>query len=828
MIPKLQLTAIALFTAFCIFNTASAQSGFIYTSPQNGTEHVNPEQRIILKASSRINPSSLAGLPASLKGSKSGEVPYSLQLLDGDEILVIIPERKFALNEQVTLKTGHGLETADGQRIEPLILGFHTKRADNYPLLADFYMEEAALTNDQPGRNSSIENLQPMENNYPVDYPVTTVEQFGDPSPGYFFYTLGGFRTQTYGKYMHILDYKGIPVFYMKGDQSVRDLKILSNGLLAYASSNRQNPALNEYRLMDSAFYHLDTLRMGNGYFVDNHDMKVVDEDRYLMMAYDPQPVDMSQVVPGGDTNAVVTGLVIQIVDTEANVYFQWRSWDHFEITDATDNIDLTKSWVDPVHANAFYIDDDGNILLSSRHMDEITKIDINTGDIIWRFGLGAKKNQFTFLNDTIGFSHQHDIIAMPNQIYTLFDNGNLHEPQFSQAVEYQLDEDALEATLIWNYIDDPVSYGGARGSYRRMENGHRLISWGSFLSPGVTELGPDGSTVVDLHFPDSTIQYRCEKHEWATTRFTTLNDTVDFGEFTGYSPVYNFAEILNPGPDTLRITSTHNHLDDFGAQVNFPVTVLPGESYNLTVKFFPLTNGEFTDILTINSDSESEEKVMRIARQVILTGRTADETPPEAIITPADGDTAIVLNSPVVFEFNEPVFKAGGDTLLAEDLNSIFIFRKDGPDGEDVPFSGMINEQFNVITLAPDDPLAENQHYFVALPEGNIQDEAGNVLDEGQSVTFKTGTEFSISEVPLPEIATLYPNPATEFVTIKSNHEKITGISIFEMDGKLIQTMNTEAQEIRISVTNLSPGIYILRIKVAPGSIGFTRLIVR
>ncbi len=42
--------------------------------------------------------------------------------------------------------------------------------------------------------------------------------------------------------------------------------------------------------------------------------------------------------------------------------------------------------------------------------MDEITKIDRNTGDIIWRFGPQAKNNMFTFLNDTVGFSYPHDI----------------------------------------------------------------------------------------------------------------------------------------------------------------------------------------------------------------------------------------------------------------------------------------------------------------------------------------------------------------------------------------------------------------------------------
>ena len=43
----------------------------------------------------------------------------------------------------------------------------------------------------------------------------------------------------------------------------------------------------------------------------------------------------------------------------------------------------VTGSHVNPVHANAIELDADGNILLSSRHLDEITKINRATGDIM-------------------------------------------------------------------------------------------------------------------------------------------------------------------------------------------------------------------------------------------------------------------------------------------------------------------------------------------------------------------------------------------------------------------------------------------------------------
>ena len=45
--------------------------------------------------------------------------------------------------------------------------------------------------------------------------------------------------------------------------------------------------------------------------------------------------------------------------------------------------------------SNAIDIDFDGNFLISSRGLDEITKIDRFTGDVIWRWG--GCQNQFNF-----------------------------------------------------------------------------------------------------------------------------------------------------------------------------------------------------------------------------------------------------------------------------------------------------------------------------------------------------------------------------------------------------------------------------------------------
>ena len=223
------------------------------------------------------------------------------------------------------------------------------------------------------------------------------------------------------------------------------------------------------------------------------------------MLGHDPQIIDMSAIVPGGQRAATVVGAVIQELDNNKHVIFQWRSFDHFKVTDVVGE-DLTANVIDAVHPNTIEVDNDGQLLLSSRHMDEITKIDRTTGAIIWRWG--GKNNQFSYSNDTVGFSHQHSIRRTPAGSLILFDNGNYHTPPASRAVEYSMDETNKTVTLLWQFAHTPEIDATAMGSVQRLPNGNTLIGWGS-ASPALTEVRPDGSIALELKFPDSVVSYR-------------------------------------------------------------------------------------------------------------------------------------------------------------------------------------------------------------------------------------------------------------------------------------------------------------------------------
>ena len=302
-----------------------------------------------------------------------------------------------------------------------------------------------------------------------------------------------------------VLDNSGFPIKYRPVVIFSFDFKVQNGNTFTFFAPGK-------FLATNSSFTNLDSFVCGNGYTIDFHDILLLPDYHAYLMSYDPQYVDMSKIVQGGNPNAKVTGLIIQEIDVYKTVVFQWRSWDHFKITDATHE-NLLDSVIDYVHGNSIDLDYDGNILISSRHLDEITKINRQTGDIIWR--MGGKNNQFTFNNDTLGFSHQHAFRRINNGHYTLFDNGNYHNPSFSRAIEYDLDQVNKTCTLVWQFRHGDTVYAAAMGYTQRLPNGNTIIGWGS-ANPTVTEVDPDGNIVYELAFPFGVVSYRAYRLTWS------------------------------------------------------------------------------------------------------------------------------------------------------------------------------------------------------------------------------------------------------------------------------------------------------------------------
>jgi hypothetical protein len=260
--------------------------------------------------------------------------------------------------------------------------------------------------------------------------------------------------------------------------------------------------------VLDDSYQVVDTWTMDIGGGSDVHDFLLLDNGHAILMAYVPIPFDLSPY--GGPENGTLVEIVLQEQDANKNVVFEWYGSHHMPIEDTEVNLNTTQA-VDFLHTNAVAVDDDGNWLLSHRNFSEITKIDRQTGEIIWR--MGGAGNEFTFTNDA-GFFKQHDIQRLENGHISLFDNGNQHDPPHSRAVEYAIDEIAKTVTRIWMYPDDASIYASAMGNFQRLSNGNSFIGWGT--EPKFTEVEPDGTVALEILM--STSNYRAFRFPWNAT----------------------------------------------------------------------------------------------------------------------------------------------------------------------------------------------------------------------------------------------------------------------------------------------------------------------
>lgn len=500
-----------------LFSTATVAQHILYRSPVPGSTFVSPTTNIILRCSVPVDSKSVSQ-PTSIiaEGDRSGIHQGAIELTDDECTMLFYPDTPFAYDESVRIHIGVGLRTRGGKEIPSEHFSFRTA-----PKL------RAALVNEQAATMPKTEPTRTMgaliavrDDNLPPDFPRFDILVDNDPAPGSIFLSMvWRFPPQPPAPklYVLILDQHGKPRFYRESFMAY-DFKLQpeKNWLTYFDRSRSRHYAL------DSLGALVDSFSCGNGFPTDPHDLIVRRNGSALFFGNDHRIMDLSGVVPGGEKAASVSGTVIQEIDARKRVVFEWRAFDHVPLTDAIHE-DLRTAAIEYTHANSLEVDRDGNLLVCFRHLDQIMKINRTTGEIMWRFG--GKRNQFTFLNDSLGFHYQHDARRLANGNISLLDNGNFRSPPYSRALEYRLDEQAMTATLVWQYRHKPDLFGFAMGNVQRLPNGNTMIGWGS-TTPTLTEVKPDGSTAFELRFANANyMSYRALRYEFRETLQTSVEE---------------------------------------------------------------------------------------------------------------------------------------------------------------------------------------------------------------------------------------------------------------------------------------------------------------
>ena len=262
------------------------------------------------------------------------------------------------------------------------------------------------------------------------------------------------------------------------------------------------------------------------------HDFALLPNGHTVYIVY--QQEDFTDL-PGFPGTTTVTGDALVDVDPNGNVTWTWSTFDHFDVN--------YHPWQFPdwTHSNALvYSATDGNLLLSSRNISWITKIDYQngqgTGDVLWRLG---RNGDFNLVGSSTvpkpgpsdWFYNQHfPVFLSPSTagVFTLgvWDNGDTRPdpntglscgtagaaPCYSRGITLQINETARTAAITFD--DNLPLFALCCGNIGILGNNDFEFGAGAeSLTPSfsgqVLEVTPSGSQTVWQLTIENQFSYR-------------------------------------------------------------------------------------------------------------------------------------------------------------------------------------------------------------------------------------------------------------------------------------------------------------------------------
>jgi len=362
----------------------------------------------------------------------------------------------------------------------PVVLADSELALPVFGLLPDTEYEMRLIAYGEGGTASS-QPLHIRTGSLPADLPRFRASG-PSPSPGYVL-----FAADWYGL---VIDDTGRVVWYVRfPDGPSLNFQAQPNGRYVARPFTPDNTDLTPLIELDPLGTITRRLGCARGLRARFHDVLVQPDGSYWLMCDETRVMDLSGV--GGLADAAVTGTVVQHLDAAGGPLFEWSPFDHFEITDV-DQETRSGPTVNWTHGNALDLTADGNLLISFRSLNEVTKVDTRTGTVLWR--MGGLRNEFTFPDSGPPFLGQHGVRAAPGELVLL---DNLGHVEGSRGERYVVDEATRSARLTGTYIPTFATRAGLGGTTQNLPGQHTLVAFGD--GGVVQEYDSDGSVVWEI-----------------------------------------------------------------------------------------------------------------------------------------------------------------------------------------------------------------------------------------------------------------------------------------------------------------------------------------
>jgi hypothetical protein len=343
-----------------------------------------------------------------------------------------------------------------------------------------------------------------------------------------------------------------------------------------------------EIEIYNTSYQHVATVKAGNGYHADLHEIHLTPQGTAWSDSFDP--IEMNLSSSGGQSNGALSDSIIQEIDIKTGlVMWEWHALGHIPLSESNNPAPKYSYPWDYVHINSISPGPNGDVLLSSRNTWTLYDVDIASGQVRWR--LGGSHSSFKQGSGT-RFYWQHDAEWQPDGLISVFDNGS-DPPKEKQSRGLLLKPDtaAHTVTLVKAFTNPSKTLlASSQGNTLALPGGDWLMGYGGL--PNFTEYDSSGHVLLDGTLGKNVQDFRTYLAPW--TGHPTSSPSVSAK--TAGSGALQVAVSWNGATDV----ASWKVLAGASSSSLAPVAAAPRSGFETSVK--ALTSGPYVQVQALDA----------------------------------------------------------------------------------------------------------------------------------------------------------------------------------------------------------------------------------
>lgn len=264
--------------------------------------------------------------------------------------------------------------------------------------------------------------------------------------------------------------------------------------------------------IYDNSYKRITTIKGGNGYKADLHEIRLTSQGTAWIDEFDPIHMDTS--AEHGTRNGILTDSVVQEIDIKTGlVMWEWHALGHIPLRDSTMAAQRSSYPWDAFHINSIDPGTSNDLLLSSRNTCALYDVNLKTGALNWQ--IGGPHSTFK-LGPGARTYFQHDAEWQEGGLISAFDNGAtpVKEKQ-SRGVLLKIDYAHKTVTLVKAFANPTKTLSAAaQGNTLALPGGDWLMGYGNL--PNFTEYDSSGSVLLDGALGRGVQNFRTYLSSWS------------------------------------------------------------------------------------------------------------------------------------------------------------------------------------------------------------------------------------------------------------------------------------------------------------------------